>query len=128
MKTLLVSAVCQESDGFASRVVLTNPGEHSLKLGTPGLKYGRPLAFKTRVSVYRASLNHQRPELIRFNGGSDSGALELKADRVWKRDYQGGEAVCTKYASRFRLKPGLQNMRWPVAAQRANFGRLPQRG
>lgn len=23
-----------------------NPGEHSLRLGTPGLYYGRPLAFK----------------------------------------------------------------------------------
>ncbi len=32
-----------ERDGSAG----LNPGEHSLKLGTPGLKYGRPLAFKT---------------------------------------------------------------------------------
>ena len=26
--------------------VVGNPGKHSLKLGIPGLKYGRPLAFK----------------------------------------------------------------------------------
>ncbi len=51
------------SAGFASRIDCQNPGEHSLKLGTPGLKYGRPLAFKARMSVYYASLNrnYMRP-------------------------------------------------------------------
>ena len=34
--------------GFASQIVCRNPGERSLKLGTPGLYDGRPLAFKTR--------------------------------------------------------------------------------
>ena len=43
--------------GFASQIGCQNPGEHSLKLGTPGLYYGRPLAFKTRMSVCYASLN-----------------------------------------------------------------------
>ena len=56
-QTLLVPGVVWRGTGFASRTGCQNPGEHSLKLGTPGLYYGRPLAFKTSVSVYRASLN-----------------------------------------------------------------------
>jgi hypothetical protein len=56
-QTLLVPGVVWRGTGFAPRIGCQNPGEHSLKLGTPGLKYGRPLAFKTRMSVYRVSLN-----------------------------------------------------------------------
>ena len=55
-QTLLAPGVAWRSHGFASRIACQNPGEHSLKLGTPGLKDGRPLAFKTRMSVYYASL------------------------------------------------------------------------
>ena len=57
-QTLLVPGVVLRGAGFASRFVCQNPGEHSLKLGTPGLYYGRPLAFKTRMPVYYASLNN----------------------------------------------------------------------
>ena len=53
--------------GFASQTGCQNPGEHSLKLGTPGLYDGRPLAFKTRMSVYRASLS--RSALGTLNDG-----------------------------------------------------------
>ena len=56
-QTLLAPGVAWRSTGFASRIACQNPGEHSLKLGTPGLKDGRPLAFKTRMSVCDASLN-----------------------------------------------------------------------
>ena len=56
-QTLLAPGVAWRSPGFASRIGCQNPGEHSLELGTPGLKDGRPLAFKTRMSVYYASLN-----------------------------------------------------------------------
>ncbi len=56
-QTLLVPGVVWRGTGFASRIGWQNPGEHSLKLGTPGLKYGRPLAFKTKKSVYYAILN-----------------------------------------------------------------------
>jgi len=56
-QTLLVPGVVWRGTGFASRIGCQNPGEHSLKLGTPGLKYGRPLAFKTRMSVCYANFN-----------------------------------------------------------------------
>ena len=56
-QTLLVPGDVWSGAGFASRTGCQNPGEHSLKLGTPGLKYGRPLAFKTKKSVYYAILN-----------------------------------------------------------------------
>jgi hypothetical protein len=56
-QTLLVPGVVWRCSGFASRIGWHNPGEHSLKLGTPGLKYGRPLAFKARMSVYYTSFN-----------------------------------------------------------------------
>jgi hypothetical protein len=56
-QTLLVPGVVWRGTGFASRIGCQNPGEHSLKLGTPGLKYGRPLAFKTSMSVCYANLN-----------------------------------------------------------------------
>ena len=55
-QALLVPGDVWRGAGFAFRIGWQNPGEQSLKLGTPGLKYGRPLAFKTRLSVYRASL------------------------------------------------------------------------
>ena len=48
-QTLLAPGVVWRSTGFASRIACQNPGEHSLKLGTPGLKDGRPLAFKSRM-------------------------------------------------------------------------------
>jgi hypothetical protein len=57
-QTLLVPGVVWRCSGFASRIGWHNPGEHSLKLGTPGLKYGRPLAFKTRKEFCDASLNN----------------------------------------------------------------------
>ena len=50
-QTLLAPDVMWRSTGFASRIACQNPGEHSLKLGTPGLKDGRPLAFKTSIVV-----------------------------------------------------------------------------
>ena len=56
-QTLLVPGGVLRGAGFAAQMVCQNPGEHSLKLGTPGLKYGRPLAFKARMSVCSASLN-----------------------------------------------------------------------
>ena len=56
-QTLLVPGVVWRGTGFAARIGCQNPGEHSLKLGTPGLNYGRPLAFKTRMSIYRARFN-----------------------------------------------------------------------
>jgi hypothetical protein len=67
-QTLLVPGVVWRGVGFASWIGCQHPGEHSLKLppslyelrrtrGTPGLKYGRPLAFKTKKSVYYAILN-----------------------------------------------------------------------
>ena len=59
-ETLLENGAREEDDGFASRIGGQNPGEHSLKLGTPGLNYGRPLAFKTKKSVYYAILNKLR--------------------------------------------------------------------
>ena len=55
-QTLLVPDDVWRGTGFASRIGCENPGEHSLKLGTPGLKYGRPLAFKTRMAVFYANL------------------------------------------------------------------------
>jgi hypothetical protein len=48
-QTLLVPGVVWRGFGFASQIGRQNPGEHSLKLGTPGLQDGRPLAFKTRM-------------------------------------------------------------------------------
>ncbi len=56
-QTLLAPGVVWRGAGFASRIDCQNPGEHSLKLGTPGLKYGRPLAFKARMSASYANLN-----------------------------------------------------------------------
>ena len=47
-QTLLVHGVVRRGAGFASRIGWQNPGERSLKLGTPRLYDGRPLAFKTR--------------------------------------------------------------------------------
>ena len=60
-QTLLAPGVVWRSTGFASRIACQNPGEHSLKLGTPGLNDGRPLAFKTRMSVCYAGLNKNLP-------------------------------------------------------------------
>ncbi len=57
-QTLLVPGVVSRGYGFP-QIGCQNPGEHSLKLGTPGLKYGRPLAFKTRMLVCYASLHSQ---------------------------------------------------------------------
>ena len=57
-QTLLAPGVVWRGFGFASRIGCQNPGEHSLRLGTPGLYYGRPLAFKTRMSVCYTSLNN----------------------------------------------------------------------
>ena len=59
-ETLLENEAREEEDRFASRIG-QNPGEHSLRLGTPGLNDGRPLAFKTKKSVYYAILNHCIP-------------------------------------------------------------------
>ena len=59
-QTLLAPGVVWRSTGFASRIACQHPGEHSLELGTPGLKDGRPLAFKTRMSVCDASLNSSK--------------------------------------------------------------------
>jgi len=56
-QTLLAPGGVWRSTGFASRIGCQNPGEHSLELGTPGLKDGRPLAFQTRMSVCDASLH-----------------------------------------------------------------------
>ena len=41
------------NSGFASRSSLTNPGEHSLKLGTPGLYYAAPLELVYRGVKWR---------------------------------------------------------------------------
>ena len=56
-QTLLVPGGVWRGTGFAARIGCQNPGEHSLKLGTLGLNYGRPLAFKARTSVCYASFN-----------------------------------------------------------------------
>ena len=56
-QTLLAPGVVWRGAGFASRIDCQNPGEHSLKLGTPGLKDGRPLAFKATMTVCYATLN-----------------------------------------------------------------------
>jgi len=55
-ETLLEDGTREEDDGFASRIDWLNPGEHSLRLGTPGLQDGRPLAFKTEMLVYYTSI------------------------------------------------------------------------
>ena len=49
LQTLLVYVGCGGAMGLLPDRVLPYPGEHSLKLGTPGLKDGRPLAFKARM-------------------------------------------------------------------------------
>ena len=54
MQTLLVPAGRDGVVGLLPGWVRAYPGEHSLKLGTPGLKDGRPLAFKAGPSVYDA--------------------------------------------------------------------------
>ena len=56
-QALLVPGDVWRGAGFAARMACQNPGERSLNLGTPGLKYGRPLAFKTKKSVCSAILN-----------------------------------------------------------------------
>ncbi len=40
--------MCVGGTGFASRRCARYPGKHSPRLGIPGLKCGRPLAFETR--------------------------------------------------------------------------------
>ncbi len=55
--TLLEDGMNEEDDGFAFRRGWQDPGEHSPRLGTPGLNDGRPLAFKTMKSVYHATIN-----------------------------------------------------------------------
>lgn len=47
LQTLLVSTGCGGVLGLLPVFVVINPGKHSLKLGIPGLKDERPLAFKS---------------------------------------------------------------------------------
>ena len=49
LQTLLVADGYSGAMGLLPGRVLLYPGEHSLKLGTPGLYDGRPLAFKRRM-------------------------------------------------------------------------------
>ncbi len=57
-QTLLAPGVAWRGTGFAARIGPQNPGKHSLKLGIPGLYDGRPLAFKTTMSVCNAPLSN----------------------------------------------------------------------
>ena len=45
LQTLLVGVGCVGAVGLLSGRLLTYPGEHSLKLGTPGLYYAAPLGL-----------------------------------------------------------------------------------
>ncbi len=45
LQTLLVTVGCNGAVGLLPGRVLLYPGEHSLKLGTPGLYYAAPLGL-----------------------------------------------------------------------------------
>ena len=87
-QTLLVTGVVWRGSGFASQIGCQNPGEHSLKLGTPGLYYGRPLAFKTRMLVCYASLNNARTAyseelMICYSGDSENAEKGCGLGALW---------------------------------------------
>jgi hypothetical protein len=90
VRTLLVGTGCGGGLDLLPDAAAGNPGKHSLKLGIPGLQYGRPLAFNARVCemvVEEWSRCYQRIFMRVARGGvragRNVGRSRRRASLVW---------------------------------------------
>jgi|GEM_PF-4727417 len=96
MHSLLENAVCAGGAGFGSRRCARYPGKHSPRLGIPGLKNGRPLAFETRF-------------VLRIPCGCGQISALGTVLGLWRLEDTAGEE---RFVSPLRGSTGLQRHWW----------------
>ena len=95
---MLENAVCVGGAGFASGRCARYPGKHSPRLGIPGLKYGRPLAFETRF-------------VLRIPCGCGQISALGTVLGLWRLEDTAGEG---RFVSPLRGSTGFQRHGWRV--------------